>query len=253
MAGTRAAKKRAATPEAETSTAANGSQPGPKRAKRGVKSTNDNDVQQEAPKPTKSLRAKSSTNPKSQNSPAADDEVDDVAQPAPAKGKTQAKSKAKSAATADNVLGIDSVESAPSKSGSKAKGKRKAEVEDDDAVAGTSPPSRPAAKGKGTAKVKAQPVDDDDDDDDDDEAEEDEKLPIIGGATDGNPPQMAEAQFAKAKNLQVQLDEECQLPSFNVHIDADTGIIYDAALNQTNAGANNNKFYKIQVRATSPA
>ena len=32
---------------------------------------------------------------------------------------------------------------------------------------------------------------------------------------------------------------------------ADDGTIYDASLNQTNAGNNNNKFYRVQVVATS--
>lgn len=37
------------------------------------------------------------------------------------------------------------------------------------------------------------------------------------------------------------------LATAQVYID-DSGIIYDAALNQTNVGNNNNKFYRIQVK-----
>ena len=36
------------------------------------------------------------------------------------------------------------------------------------------------------------------------------------------------------------------IPAYRVYIDAE-GIIYDAALNLTNAGSNNNKFYRIQL------
>lgn len=34
-----------------------------------------------------------------------------------------------------------------------------------------------------------------------------------------------------------------------MYIDDDS-VIYDASLNQTNAGKNNNKFYRVQVRCT---
>lgn len=47
--------------------------------------------------------------------------------------------------------------------------------------------------------------------------------------------------------LNIPLDEGCQLVgSYNVYID-DEDVIYDVALNQTNAGNNNNKFYRIQL------
>jgi poly [ADP-ribose] polymerase len=42
------------------------------------------------------------------------------------------------------------------------------------------------------------------------------------------------------------VDEYCPLASYQVYID-DDGMIWDASLNQTNAGENNNKFYKVQV------
>lgn len=58
----------------------------------------------------------------------------------------------------------------------------------------------------------------------------------------------SKAQFAKSKYLDVPVDENCSLSrTFRVFIDDKDGIIYDASLNQTNSGANNNKFYRIQV------
>ncbi|KAL9471041.1 hypothetical protein ACSS6W_008982 [Trichoderma asperelloides] len=60
--------------------------------------------------------------------------------------------------------------------------------------------------------------------------------------------QVAEGQFIKKKNVAIPVDEHCPLnSSYQVHIDPDSGLIYDASLNQTNASHNNNKFYRIQV------
>ncbi|KAF5012989.1 hypothetical protein FDECE_996 [Fusarium decemcellulare] len=58
---------------------------------------------------------------------------------------------------------------------------------------------------------------------------------------------VAEGQFIKKKGTAIPLDEGCTLPTYQVHIDADSGLIYDASLNQTNSSHNNNKFYRIQV------
>jgi len=51
---------------------------------------------------------------------------------------------------------------------------------------------------------------------------------------------------ATSKDINIPIDESCPLASYRVYI-ADDGLIYDAALNQTNAGGNNNKFYRVQV------
>lgn len=52
---------------------------------------------------------------------------------------------------------------------------------------------------------------------------------------------------AKSKKIVVPVDEYCPSSNYEVYID-DDGLIWDASLNQTNASANNNKFYKVQVR-----
>jgi hypothetical protein len=62
--------------------------------------------------------------------------------------------------------------------------------------------------------------------------------------------QVADNQIAKSPNVNIPLDEGCPLTTYKVYID-DDGVIYDASLNQTNATANNNKFYRIQVLAIS--
>ncbi|KLT38345.1 PARP-domain-containing protein [Cutaneotrichosporon oleaginosum] len=50
----------------------------------------------------------------------------------------------------------------------------------------------------------------------------------------------------KTKGFNVPVDEYCHLVNYKVYID-DDGMIYDANLNQTNAGNNNNKFYRVQI------
>ena len=56
----------------------------------------------------------------------------------------------------------------------------------------------------------------------------------------------AQTNVAKSRDIQIPVDEHCPLTHYRVYIDED-GIIYDAALNQTNASGNNNKFYRVQV------
>jgi poly [ADP-ribose] polymerase len=63
-------------------------------------------------------------------------------------------------------------------------------------------------------------------------------------ADDGEP---AEGQFAKKKDIVIPIDEFCPLQGYQVYVDPDSGMIYDASLNQSNATHNNNKFYRDQV------
>lgn len=67
-----------------------------------------------------------------------------------------------------------------------------------------------------------------------------------------NNAKVGDANNAKSHTIAIPVDEYCPLPTFEVYID-DQGLIWDAALNQTNASANNNKFYKIQVSTTQTA
>ncbi|KAF9776433.1 hypothetical protein IL306_005387, partial [Fusarium sp. DS 682] len=57
----------------------------------------------------------------------------------------------------------------------------------------------------------------------------------------------AKDQPIKKKDVVIPLDEHCTLPTYQVYVDPDTGLIYDASLNQTDSSANKNKFYRIQV------
>lgn len=60
-------------------------------------------------------------------------------------------------------------------------------------------------------------------------------------------PKITEAQFASAgAKLDIPIDDGVS-SAWHVYVDPDTGIIYDASLNQTNASNNNNKFYRVQV------
>ncbi|KAI9837348.1 MAG: hypothetical protein M1819_000422 [Sarea resinae] len=61
------------------------------------------------------------------------------------------------------------------------------------------------------------------------------------------PKKHKDGENAKPKGLVIPLDEGCDLAStHSVYVDP-SGTIFDAALNQTNVGANNNKFYRIQL------
>lgn len=69
-------------------------------------------------------------------------------------------------------------------------------------------------------------------------------------ASNGKAVTIGKEQIAKSWDVQVPIDEGCYLTGYGVHVDEDS-VIWDASLNQTNAGQNNNKFYRIQVRAQS--
>ncbi|CAN9118367.1 unnamed protein product [Alternaria sp. RS040] len=58
---------------------------------------------------------------------------------------------------------------------------------------------------------------------------------------------VGDGQNAKSKQIAISVDEFCPLANYQVYIDNSDGTIYDASLNQTNSGANNNKFYKAQI------
>ena len=93
-----------------------------------------------------------------------------------------------------------------------------------------------AAKGKGKAAVK---------DESEPEAEEPSKEVKEEKV-------VAEGQFIKKKDVTIPVDDFCSLPNFVVFVDPDSGMIYDASLNQSNSSNNNNKFYRIQVSCYSP-
>ncbi|KAL3957124.1 hypothetical protein ACCO45_007702 [Purpureocillium lilacinum] len=58
---------------------------------------------------------------------------------------------------------------------------------------------------------------------------------------------VAEGQFMKKKGLTIPLDEYCQLANYQVYVDPDSGMIYDASLNQSSSTNNHNKFYRLQI------
>ena len=74
---------------------------------------------------------------------------------------------------------------------------------------------------------------------------EDEQVNSPEPAKDEKKPEIKEAQLAKGTS-QIPLDDGCYLTQYHVYVDSDN-MIYDAALNQTNASGNNNKFYRVQV------
>lgn len=62
---------------------------------------------------------------------------------------------------------------------------------------------------------------------------------------------VGDGQNAKSQKIAIEIDEYCPLGNYQVYVDSD-GAIWDASLNQTNASANNNKFYKVQVLCLPP-
>ena len=56
-----------------------------------------------------------------------------------------------------------------------------------------------------------------------------------------------DAQVATSSTVRVPVDEGSGLTAYRVYVDPVSKVIYDASLNQTNAGDNANKFYRIQV------
>lgn len=58
---------------------------------------------------------------------------------------------------------------------------------------------------------------------------------------------VAEGQFMKKKDTIIPVDEGCPYTDRTVYIDPQSGMIWDAALNQSHSTNNNNKFYRVQV------
>lgn len=73
------------------------------------------------------------------------------------------------------------------------------------------------------------------------------KVKTDNSETEAKSGQITDGQMAKSLDVKIPLDEGCSL-IYDVYIH-DDGMIYDASLNQANATANNNKFYRVQVPA----
>ncbi|KAJ4256653.1 hypothetical protein NW762_008749 [Fusarium torreyae] len=115
-----------------------------------------------------------------------------------------------------------------SKKGTKAKAEVDDEPEEEDEEEQPKSKAKPKAAAKKGTKAKAAVKDEPE------EEPEEEKV-------------VAEGQFIMKKDVAIPLDEHCTLPTYQVYVDPDSGLIYDASLNQTNSSANNNKFYRIQL------
>ncbi|KAJ4350033.1 uncharacterized protein N0V89_008654 [Didymosphaeria variabile] len=59
-------------------------------------------------------------------------------------------------------------------------------------------------------------------------------------------PKVGDGSVLKSNNVNIPLDEGCPLQTYHVYVDEE-GVVYDAALNKTDASANNNKFYRVQL------
>ncbi|KAG4428497.1 hypothetical protein IFR05_016017, partial [Cadophora sp. M221] len=131
------------------------------------------------------------------------------------------------------------------------------------------PPPKGQTNGKGKAKAtkkRAAAVVDDDDEEEEDKPQP-KKVTKPAGAVDSNG-DASQGSMPNAKTipesklkytavegktnvatlsyLKIPIDESCPLTHYQVYID-DEKVIYDASLNQTNSGLNNNKFYRVQL------
>lgn len=132
----------------------------------------------------------------------------------------------------------------------------KKKVEETQYLMTNMPDSKNDSKGKKRARTNS--------------AEEDKPTLTSNDDNKQEPPakKQKDGQKAKSGSIRIPIDEGCTVDrksrhhnntsrftldithwltaTARVYID-DSGIIYDAALNQTNVGNNNNKFYRIQV------
>lgn len=116
-------------------------------------------------------------------------------------------------------------------------------VEEEDEQPKAKKPKATRAK-KAAPKPEPVPEPEDEDEEMKDADEEPANQEQNGGEKEAK---VAEGQIIKQKGAVIPVDAVCQLPGFQVFVDPDSGIIYDASLNQTNASNNNNKFYIVQV------
>jgi poly [ADP-ribose] polymerase 2/3/4 len=87
---------------------------------------------------------------------------------------------------------------------------------------------------KGKKRKRADPSDDEDE--------------VVVDSAPQSKKQIAQNGSAARNNLvNVPVDDLCNLKGSHTVYQADDGTIYDVTLNQTNAGQNNNKFYRIQL------
>ncbi|KAI1386905.1 PARP-domain-containing protein [Hypoxylon trugodes] len=107
--------------------------------------------------------------------------------------------------------------------------------------------AKPQAKKK-TKSSKAKPKKEESQ-----EAKEPEESRESKKPKEAKEPKVADGQIAKSRDVRIPLDEGADKGFANseVYIDED-GVIYDASLNQSNASANNNKFYRVQILRSVP-
>jgi poly [ADP-ribose] polymerase len=187
-----------------------------------------------SPVPTKQPRKTRATKAKPEPNEDADETLaDEVKKPAPRKARGKAGVKSETVEDEE----VDVVDPPKAKAAPKKGAKAKADVgptQSDEQADAAEPDEPKAKKGRGKAKVKEEVAEDEDD--------KDVKETKAAPATE-----VKEAQVAKAGTSQIPLDEGCYLTNYHVYVDPNDSLIYDAALNQTNASGNNNKFYRVQV------
>lgn len=160
----------------------------------------------------------------------------DVKKPAAKKSRSKASVKTEPTEDDDEATAVEPKKTRAAPKRGKAKAEADSGSGQTDAAEADDSKAAPK-KGRGKSKVKAEPAEDEQVDD----VEPEEEAKAVPAKD------VKEAQLAKAGTSQIPLDEGCYLTSYHVYVDPNDSLIYDAALNQTNASGNNNKFYRVQV------
>jgi poly [ADP-ribose] polymerase 2/3/4 len=117
-----------------------------------------------------------------------------------------------------------------------------------DAQSASAPAPAPSStKTTVPSRGKKRKADDEDEDSKDDSQQK--KKAANGSDMNGEEEvkEVAEGQYIKKRDFAIPVDEHCPHSNRAVYIDPDSGMIYDASLNQSNSSHNNNKFYRVQV------
>ncbi|KAF3914849.1 hypothetical protein ABW20_dc0104607 [Dactylellina cionopaga] len=184
-----------------------------------------------APAPAKATKATKATTSKASSSKAAAPAPAPASQTATITGRKRGRKAA--ADNADDDEDDAEEEEEEDKKPAKGKGKGKAKAVETKAKA-------PAAKKrKGKAKKEEEEEEEDEDEEMEDLDEEDEELIVTDSQVE---------ERERQKGYKAPVDDVCPLKrsAYEVYEDADN-LKFDASLNQTNIGNNNNKFYILQL------
>ncbi|VUC21937.1 unnamed protein product [Clonostachys rosea] len=205
------------------------------KAKAQAADEDEDEEMEDAPQPAKTngkakangkVNGKSKAKAKAEPEEEKEEEEEEEEEEKPKVTKSRGRSKAKAKAEPEPEPEEEEEEEKPKATKAKGRSKAKAKAEPEEEEEEEQKPKATKAKGKSKAKAKAEP---------EVKADELEEEKIV-----------AEGQFIKKKGIEIPVDSHS--PHFfdhKVYVDPDSGMIWDASLNQTNASNNNNKWGRV--------